>query len=67
MLSISIAFNAISTHGACTAVFVAVAAAIVMSCASLRTLDRISFLAWAGLVSILVASMSPKALEISRH
>ncbi|EEY16576.1 neutral amino acid transporter [Verticillium alfalfae VaMs.102] len=55
MLGISISFNAVSTHGACTAVFVAVAAIIAMFLASLRTLDRISFIAWAGLVSILVS------------
>ncbi|KAM6504680.1 hypothetical protein FSOLCH5_015182 [Fusarium solani] len=55
MLSVSISFNAVSTHGTCTAVFVAVAAIIVLCFASLRTLDRISFLAWAGLFSILTS------------
>ncbi|EEU38442.1 uncharacterized protein NECHADRAFT_55362 [Fusarium vanettenii 77-13-4] len=55
MLSVSIAFNAVSIHGTCTAVFVAVAAIIVICFASLRTLGRISFLAWAGLVSILTS------------
>ncbi|WWC85648.1 uncharacterized protein L201_000514 [Kwoniella dendrophila CBS 6074] len=55
MLSISISFNALSEHGACTAVFVAVAAIIAFSVSSIRTLGKISFLAWIGLVSILVA------------
>lgn len=56
MLGISIGFNSISTHGTCTAVFVAVAAVGVMALASIRTLDRLSWIAWVGLVSILVAS-----------
>lgn len=56
MLGISIAFNAVSTHGACTAVFVAVAAILVIMCASIRTLSRMSLLAWFGLVTILTAS-----------
>lgn len=55
MLSISIGLNAISTHGACTAIFVAVAAIGVMCLASVRTLSRMTFLAWAGLISLLVA------------
>ncbi|RSL57567.1 hypothetical protein CEP54_008183 [Fusarium duplospermum] len=55
MLGISIGFNAISTHGTCTAVFVAVAAVGVMCLASIRTLDRLSWIAWVGLVSLLVA------------
>lgn len=56
MLGISIGLNAVSTHGACTAVFVAVAAIIVIMLASIRTLSRISLLAWVGLVAILTAS-----------
>ena len=64
MLSVSISFNAVSTHGTCTAVFVAVAAIIVICFASLRTLDRISFLAWAGLFSILTSS---RCLSLSRY
>ncbi|EEU37375.1 uncharacterized protein NECHADRAFT_86319 [Fusarium vanettenii 77-13-4] len=55
MLGISIGFNSISTHGTCTAAFVAVAAVGVMALASIRTLDRLSWIAWVGLVSILVA------------
>ncbi|KAI6914307.1 amino acid transporter [Hortaea werneckii] len=55
MLSNSISFNAMSTHGACTAIFVAVAAVIGFGFASIRTLGRISLLAWIGLVSIVVS------------
>ncbi|KAF5018926.1 hypothetical protein F66182_9091 [Fusarium sp. NRRL 66182] len=53
MLGISISLNALSMHGTCTAAFVAVAAIVVFLCASIRTLDRISWLAWVGLVSLL--------------
>lgn len=55
MLSISIALNAISTHATCTAVFVAVAAIIVFIFASIRTLGRISWLAWVGAICIITA------------
>ncbi|KAH7176097.1 transmembrane amino acid transporter protein-domain-containing protein [Dactylonectria macrodidyma] len=55
MLGISIGLNAVSTHGACTAVFVAVAAIVGFGLASIRTLGRISWLAWLGLVCILTA------------
>lgn len=53
ILGISISFNALSTHGTCTATFVAVAAIIVFLCASIRTLGRISWLAWVGVISLL--------------
>ncbi|KAJ4137879.1 hypothetical protein NW754_001524 [Fusarium falciforme] len=55
MLGISIGLNAVSTHGACTAVFVAVAATTVFCFASIRTLGRITLLAWVGLVAIVIA------------
>ncbi|KAG9254326.1 transmembrane amino acid transporter protein-domain-containing protein [Emericellopsis atlantica] len=55
MLGISIGLNAVSAHGACTAVFVAVAAAAAFGLGSIRTLGRISWLAWIGLASILTA------------
>lgn len=57
MLGISIALNAVSTHGACTAIFVAIAAIIGFALGSIQTLGRISWLAWVGLVGILTASM----------
>lgn len=55
MLSISIALNALSMHATCTAVFVAVAAIIGFGFSSLRTLGRISWLAWIGVASIVIA------------
>ncbi|KAL5343891.1 transmembrane amino acid transporter protein-domain-containing protein [Aspergillus crustosus] len=55
MLSISIGLNAVSTHAACTAVFVAVAAIISFVFGSIRTLGRLTFIAWIGLICILTA------------
>ncbi|GKT86475.1 transmembrane amino acid transporter [Colletotrichum tofieldiae] len=60
MLSISIALNALSMHATCTAVFVAVAAIIGFGFSSLRTLGRISWLAWVGVTSIVVAAAAPQ-------
>ena len=56
MLGIATALNALSSHGACTAVFVAVAAIIGFGLGSIQTLGRISWLAWVGVVSILTSS-----------
>lgn len=58
MLGISIGLNAVSDHGACTAIFVAVAAVIGFGLSSIQTLGKISFLAWVGLVCILTAIMT---------
>ncbi|KAL3954844.1 hypothetical protein ACCO45_010407 [Purpureocillium lilacinum] len=55
MIGMSIGLNAVSTHGACTAVFVVVAAIVCFACASIRTLGRISWLAWFGLACIMTA------------
>lgn len=55
MLGISIALNSLSTHGTCTAVFVAVAAVVGFCFASIQTLGKISWIAWAGLTGILAA------------
>jgi len=55
ILGVSIGLNTVSTHGACTAIFVAIAAIIGFACSSVRTLGRITWLAWIGLPSILVS------------
>ncbi|CAI7655234.1 unnamed protein product [Penicillium manginii] len=55
LLSISISFNALTDHGTCTAVFVAVAAIIAFIFSSIQTLARISWLAWAGAACIITA------------
>jgi hypothetical protein len=58
MLGISIGLNAVSSHGACTAIFVAIAAVVGFGLGSIQTLHKISWLAWVGLVCILTASKS---------
>ncbi len=63
MLSISIGLNALSAHGACTAIFVVVAAIIGFLFASIRTLGRISWLAWLGLACILSSSNVSSSLS----
>jgi hypothetical protein len=55
MNGLSTAFNALSMHGACTAVFVIIAAIIIFSLSLIPTLGRISILGWVGLFSILAA------------
>ena len=55
LLSTSIGLNAMSSHGTCTAVFVAVAAIISFGLASIRTLGKIKWTAWVGLGCIVVA------------
>lgn len=56
VLSVSICLNPLSDHDACTAIFVAVVFFIVFALSSLRTLGRISFIAMAGVVCIIVGS-----------
>ncbi|KAL2812320.1 transmembrane amino acid transporter protein-domain-containing protein [Aspergillus granulosus] len=55
MLSTSIGLNAVSAHGTCTAVFVAVAAIASFGLASIRTLGKIQWTAWVGLACIFFA------------
>ncbi|RSL74787.1 hypothetical protein CEP53_000036 [Fusarium sp. AF-6] len=43
MLGVSIGLNSVSTHGACTVVFVAVAAIVGFGCASIRTLSHVAY------------------------
>ena len=62
MLGISIGLNSVSTHAACTAVFVAIAAVLGFCFASIRTLGKIGWLAWIGLVCIMTASESDDLL-----
>ncbi|KAI5451060.1 hypothetical protein NCC49_002548 [Naganishia albida] len=57
MLGISIALNAISMHGTCTAVFVAIAALLVFAISSIQTLEKLSWISWAGVISITVSLM----------
>ncbi|SMR59251.1 unnamed protein product [Zymoseptoria tritici ST99CH_1A5] len=55
MLSMSIGLNALSSHGTCTAVFVAVSAFAGFLVASIRTLGKLTFVAWVGLFGIIVS------------
>lgn len=55
MLSLSIAFNALSEHGTCTAVFVAISFVLVFILSSIRTLGRLTWIAWVGVACIIVA------------
>ncbi|KAL0940401.1 transmembrane amino acid transporter [Colletotrichum truncatum] len=53
MIGVSTALNAVSHHGTCTAVFVAIAAIASFGLSSIRTLGRMSWLAWVGVASIM--------------
>ncbi len=57
-LSISIALNAMSLHATCTQVFVVVALVVCSCLASIQTLDRVSYIGWIGLVSIVGAVLT---------
>ncbi|KAF6760207.1 transmembrane amino acid transporter protein-domain-containing protein [Ephemerocybe angulata] len=52
LVGLSTALNAVSAHGTCTAVFIAVAAIAGFLVGSIRTLGKLSWIGWAGLVSI---------------
>jgi hypothetical protein len=58
ILGISIGLNAVSTHGLCTVVFAVLAAVLGFATASVRTLGRITWLAWVGLPCIIIAGKS---------
>lgn len=55
-LAVSVAFNALSEHGACTMAFAgAGAAATLVVGTGLRDLERVSWLGWVGVISTLIA------------
>lgn len=58
IVGLSTALNAISLHGTCTAVFVAVMAVAIYPFASLRTLGGVKWIGWVGLISILSAVLT---------
>lgn len=64
LLGISTAFNAITDHGTCTAVFVLVGAILNIAISSIQTLDKISWLGWVGLIGIL-SSVITLAIAVS--
>lgn len=55
ILGVSIAFNALSNHGACTIWFSFTAAVLVIATASVRKFQQIAWLTWAGFISIFMA------------
>jgi hypothetical protein len=57
LVGLSTALNAVSSHGTCTAVFIVVAAVVGFALSSIRTLNKISWIGWAGLLSIFSAIM----------
>lgn len=63
-ISISTCLNALSEHGACTAIFIAVAAIVGFLCASVRTMSKIGMVAWIGLVCI-VASRQQDSIPLA--
>lgn len=54
-VSISTALNALSEHGACTAVFTLVAAILVTGFSSIRTFAKLGWLTWVGFVTFVIA------------
>ncbi|GAA6034617.1 hypothetical protein JCM8097_005425 [Rhodosporidiobolus ruineniae] len=54
-VGLATAFNAISLHATCTAVWVAVALIVTYPIASLRTLGSIKWVGWVGLASMVVS------------
>lgn len=55
MIGFATALNAISNHGACTVIFVFVAAVLDFIVSSIQTLDRISWIGWIGLFCLMSA------------
>jgi hypothetical protein len=49
---LSIAFNAVTHHGACSVVFGFVAYFIVATVASIRTIEKLGWISWLGFLSI---------------
>ncbi|KAK5174386.1 uncharacterized protein LTR77_001466 [Saxophila tyrrhenica] len=55
ILGVSIAFNTFSSHGTCTVWFALVSAILTAGAASVRKFEKLSFLTFAGFISIFVA------------
>ncbi|KAL1405758.1 hypothetical protein Q8F55_007431 [Vanrija albida] len=58
VVSLSAALNGVSAHGACTAVFIAVASVAGFALGSIRTLEKITGLSWLGVASLLAAVLT---------
>lgn len=55
MVGVTTAFNAVSTHATCTAVWMVVVFVVSFGLASVRTLGKVTWLAWPAFFSILSA------------
>lgn len=56
MLTTSVALNALSDHGACTTIFVAVTSILAFIIGTgFRGLDKVAWISWAGVIAIFVA------------
>lgn len=58
LVGLSTALNAVSAHGACTAVFIAVAAVAGFLFGSIRTLGKVTWIGWAGIISIIASILT---------
>ncbi|KAL1412223.1 hypothetical protein Q8F55_003234 [Vanrija albida] len=58
IVTIATALNAVSLHGACTSVFIAVASVVGFLASSVRTLGKMAWLGWVGMVTIMAAILT---------
>ncbi|WOO80067.1 N amino acid transport system protein [Vanrija pseudolonga] len=58
MVSLSAALNAISSHAACTAIFIAAMAAVGFILGSIPTLSRITWIGWVGLICLMASLLT---------
>lgn len=58
IIAVSVALNAVSVHGACTAIFVFVSALAGFLLSSIPTLGQLTWLGWVGVISIFAAIMT---------
>lgn len=54
-VGVATALNAVSAHGACTAVFMVVACVAGILLGSIRTIGNLTWIGWVGLTSLMVA------------
>lgn len=58
LISLSAALNALSSHAACTAVWIAVIAVVGLLLGAIPTLARVSWIGWVGLVSLMASLLT---------
>lgn len=58
MVSLSAALNAISSHAACTAIFIAAMAAVGFILGAIPTLSRITWIGWVGLIALMASLLT---------